>query len=107
LTSGIKDYVKTVLGNHILAHRHGDMIIRHLVMPNHIDCCTKPILEMIAERLDKDRILVNIMGQWRPEWEVARHPERFPEVNRRVRREEMEEAFKYAKELGILYEPVS
>jgi len=83
------------------------MIVRHLVMPNHLECCTKPILEILANKLDKDKILVNIMGQWRPEHEVARNPDRYPELARRVSRREMEDAFQYADELGLVFRPVS
>ena len=107
LTAGIKNYVEIVTRNHIIAHQNGDMIVRHLVMPNHLECCTKPILEILANKLDKDKILVNIMGQWRPEHEVARNPDRYPELIRRVSRREMEDAFQYADELGLVFRPVS
>ncbi|RLI30285.1 pyruvate formate lyase-activating protein [Candidatus Bathyarchaeota archaeon] len=107
LTAGGIDYVKIVTRNHIIAHKNGDMIVRHLVMPNHLDCCTKPVLEILAKKLDKDRILVNIMGQWRPEYYVARHPEKYPELMRRVSSKEMREAFDYADQLGLVYKPVS
>ena len=107
LTVGAKNYVKVVTRNHVIAHKSGDMIVRHLVMPNHVDCCTKPILEILAKKLDKNRILVNIMGQYRPEHIVALHPEKFPEISRRVSREEMREAFEYAEDLGLIFEPIS
>ncbi|OYT52493.1 hypothetical protein B6U66_01680 [Candidatus Bathyarchaeota archaeon ex4484_135] len=107
LTAGGIDYVGTVLANLKLAQENGDMIIRHLVMPNHVECCTKPVLDMIARELDKDRLLVNIMGQYRPEHLVARWPEKWPDIARRPNAQEMHEAFDYARELGILFEPVS
>jgi len=82
------------------------MIIRHLVLPNHLECDTKPILKWIADNIG-DRVLVNIMGQYRPEYLVSRDPERYADVARRPSSEEMLEAYRYADELGIIYRPVS
>ena len=107
LTAGGIDYVGTVLANHKLALEHGDMIIRHLVMPNHVDCCTKPVLDLIARELGAERVLVNIMGQYRPEHLVARWPEKWPDIARRPTAREMREAFDYARQLGLVFEPIS
>jgi len=107
LTAGGVDYVSTVLANHKLAVENGDMIIRHLVMPNHVDCCTKPVLDMIARELGPERVLVNIMGQYRPEHLVARWPEKWPDIARRPSAKEMREAFEYARGLGLVFEPIS
>jgi len=38
---------------------------------------------------------------------VLRHPEKYREIARRPTREEVEEAYRYAEELGIVYKPVS
>ena len=43
ICSGISDYTEIVRRNHKIAHKSGDMIIRHLVLPNHVECCSKPI----------------------------------------------------------------
>ncbi|MCC6010491.1 MAG: pyruvate formate lyase activating enzyme, partial [Fervidicoccaceae archaeon] len=53
------------------------------------------------------RALVNIMDQYRPEHLVLRYPEKYREIARRPTREEVEEAYRYAEELGIVYKPVS
>jgi len=102
----VDNYFEIVSRNHKIMHDYGiDMIIRHLVMPNHIECCTKPILDWIAENLP--RALVNIMGQYRPEYLVAWNPDKYPDIARRPSSKEMEEAFEYADKLGICYKPVS
>lgn len=80
-----------------------DICIRHLVMPGHFKCCTKPILEWIATEIPG--VVVNIMGQYRPEYQV--NSTNFPEINRRVTREEMAAAFALADVLGIEYQIVS
>lgn len=89
----------------MIAEWKDPIIIRHLVLPNHIECCTKPILEWIAENIP--HALVNIMEQYRPEHLVAKYPDKWPDIARRPTRDEMLEAYKYAEKLGIVYEPVS
>ncbi len=101
----VKNYWRVVTRNVKWAHDWADIIIRHLVLPNHLECCTKPILKWIAENCP--RALVNIMEQYRPEYLVARYPERWKDVARRPSFNEMREAYEYAKELGIVFEPVS
>jgi len=70
-------------------------------MPNHIECCSKPILNFIANELPK--AVVNIMGQYRPEYKAHK----YPKIARRPTPEEMMEVKKYADNLNILYRPVS
>ncbi|MHA1734179.1 MAG: radical SAM protein [Promethearchaeota archaeon] len=101
--SKVDNYWAVVTRNHQWVHDEGsgEMIIRHLVMPNHVECCTKPILEWVAANLPKS--VVNLMGQYRPEYRAAD----YPEISRRPSRGEMEEAKSYASDLGICWEPVS
>ncbi len=101
-----KSYREVVTRNHLIASENGDMIIRHLVLPNHLECDTKPILRWIAENIG-NKVLVNIMEQYRPEHKVFLKPELYKDIARRPYREEILEAYNYAKQLGIIYEPVS
>lgn len=95
--SGIENYWEIVTRNHMMAKKAGDMIIRHLVLPNHVECCSKPILKWISENLGNETV-VNIMGQYRP---VYRANE-CTEIKRYPHRGEMEEALNYAKSLGLI-----
>lgn len=104
--SGVRRYREVVTRNIYKAAQKGDMIIRHLVMPNHLECDTFPILEWIAENV-KDKVLVNIMEQYRPEYLVLKFPQRWPDIARPVSAEEVEAARKRADELGIVWRPVS
>lgn len=101
--SGIDNYFDVIARNHKRIHDEGsgEIIIRHLIMPNHIECCSKPILEYVAREIPK--VAVNLMGQYRPEWKSSK----YPEINRRPSMEEIHEVKNYADDLGILYEPVS
>ncbi len=104
--SRIPRYYDVISRNLKMIAEHGDeIIIRHLVLPNHIHCCTFPILEFIHDNLPN--ALVNIMGQYRPEYLVRSQPSRFPEIARRPTRDEMHSAFEYADQLGIVWRPVS
>lgn len=105
--SSAPKYFESVTRNLKIAIKHGDMIIRHLVLPNHLECCTKPILKWIAKNLPKDKVLVNIMAQYRPEYLVAKYPSKWSEIARRPTHKEMVEAYSLAKSLGIAFEPVS
>ena len=103
--SKVRNYWEVVTRNLKIAYENGDMIIRHLVLPNHINCCTRPVLEWIAR--NTPRALVNIMDQYRPMHLVARYPERYSDIARRPRYEELREAYRLADELGIIYKPIS
>ncbi|HEX3014341.1 MAG TPA: radical SAM protein [Methanobacterium sp.] len=95
--SKVPDYWNIVTRNHKMAKNSGDMIIRHLVLPNHVECCSKPILKWISENLGKETV-VNIMGQYRP---VYRAQER-EEIARYPIHQELEEVVNYAKSLGLI-----
>ena len=88
-----------------MAYQNGDMIIRHLVIPGHVECCTKPVLDWIAENCS--RALVNVMSQYRPEHLVVREPGKYAEIARRPTIQEIEEARDYADQLGLIWKPVS
>ncbi|MCC6041602.1 MAG: radical SAM protein [Desulfurococcaceae archaeon] len=103
--SKVRNYWAVATRNIKRAHDSGDIIIRHLVLPNHIECCTRPVLEWIAK--NAPRALVNIMDQYRPEHLVAKYPHMFKDIARRPRASEMLEAYRIAEELGIIYKPVS
>ena len=58
-------YWPTVTRNLLLAREAGfDLLIRHLLMPGHLDCCTRPVLAWLAEHLPDTRI--NLMTGYRP-----------------------------------------
>ncbi len=93
--SKVDNYWEIITRNHVLASKQGDMIIRHLVMPNHIECCSKVILKWISDTIPLAH--VNIMSQYRPEYNACD----YPEISRPIRSEEYLEAYTYGKELGL------
>jgi putative pyruvate formate lyase activating enzyme len=93
--SKVDGYTTVVKRNHILAYRHGEVIIRHLVLPNHRECCSKPIIKYIAENLPNT--FVNIMAQYRPEYKANE----YHDISRPVSLEEVVQIEEYAESLGI------
>jgi putative pyruvate formate lyase activating enzyme len=86
-----------------------DMVIRHLIMPSHLECCTKPVLDWIAENM-KD-IPINIMDQYYPDNLCdpcsPRYDPYYKELARPPSKEEILEAYRYAKGLGLNFEILS
>jgi putative pyruvate formate lyase activating enzyme len=95
--SNVQNYFKIVKRNHKLANKQCELIIRHLVLPNHVECCTKVILKWIAENLDITKVRVNVMDQYHPDWKAWE----YKDINRRLKISEFAEAINYGKELGL------
>ncbi len=45
------DYVEVARRNIRLAREHADVIVRHLVLPGHTDCCLRPTLRWLAAEM--------------------------------------------------------
>jgi len=94
--SDASDYWKACTRNHLEAKKYGELIIRILVLPSHLECCTKPIINWIARNLGTDT-RVNVMFQYRPEWKAYE----IPELRRRLTRDEKKRAVQLAKEANL------
>jgi putative pyruvate formate lyase activating enzyme len=103
LESELSEVVKR---NHVLAAEHGSMIIRHLVMPSHVECCTKPILEFVADTM-RDKVLVNLMAQYYPANMVKSNLQKYADIARHPSRNEIQDAYTYTRALGLQFEQVS
>jgi len=93
--SNAPDYLRVVKRNHLLGRAHAEMIIRHLVLPGHLKCCTEPVLSWIAENLEDVR--VNVMAQYRPEFRARE----FPELSKPLKMPEFQAAIDIAERLGL------
>ena len=94
--SGAPGYWEACTRNHLLAVKYGELIIRVLVLPGHLECCVKPILHWIAENLG-EWVRVNLMFQYRPEHQAHK----IAELRRRLTREEQRRALETASEAGL------
>ena len=86
-----------------------DFTIRHLVMPNHVECCTYPVLDWVAEVMPEAQ--VNIMDQYRPENfcepASAKYQARYAAIARRPRQGEVRAAYERARRLGVNFEALT
>ena len=103
-------YWETVTGNIRQIYEWGeDFTIRHLVMPEHVECCTRPVLEWIAATVPD--VPVNIMDQYHPDNycdpHSAKYDRKYAPIARRPTAHEIRRAFGYARELGLRFEALS
>ena len=96
--SKFEKYWEVVTRNHLIAKKQAEMVIRHLILPNHVVCCSFEILEWISKNLGKS-VIVNIMDQYMPHWKALERKD----INRRITREEFDLVVKKAKELGLIF----
>jgi putative pyruvate formate lyase activating enzyme len=78
-----------------LAEKNADLIIRHVVLPGHIECCTYPVLKWISKNLGNPA--VNVSFQYRPEYKAMEDSR----INRYVIYEEQNKVVEIAKEVGL------
>lgn len=94
--SKVKNYFSIIKRNHDLAFKDSELVVRHLVLPNHSECCTKPVLKYIADNYG-DKVIVNIMGQYRPEFKSHE----YLDINKYPTQQELENAWNLAEELNL------
>lgn len=95
--SGTPNYWQVATHNLLKAKQYGELLLRVLVLPGHLGCCTKPILDWIAANLGVET-RVNLMFQYRPEWRAYE----VPELRRRLTGAEVARAQQLAKEAGLV-----
>lgn len=94
--SDAPQYWEACTRNHVYGKKYGELLIRVLVLPEHLDCCTKTILNWIAKNLGTS-VRTNVMFQYRPEWKAHE----ISELRRRLTRSERERAVHLAQEAGL------
>jgi putative pyruvate formate lyase activating enzyme len=109
--SNAPNYPKTAKRNLLTASKDADLIVRLLILPNHIQCCAKPILKWLRKNLGPDT-RINIMDQYkknvsssvqqnfqfysyRPAYQAKE------ELNRYLIKEEFQDVVNYAKKLRL------
>lgn len=91
--------MKRQVGNQMIFDRNGilkkGMIVRHLVLPNHLQN-SKKVLKWIRENLGKD-IYVSVMAQYFPCYKAKQNKD----IGRKITQEEYNEIYEYFKSLGL------
>lgn len=94
--SNAKDYMRVVGRNFETAYRQTEIILRQLVIPGHVECCTRPIAEWTAAHISKVRF--NLMFQYTPYYRAAE----FPLINRYLTLKERECATRIVRDSGLV-----
>ncbi|MCY3410997.1 MAG: 4Fe-4S cluster-binding domain-containing protein [Candidatus Heimdallarchaeota archaeon] len=108
--SKIPKYVEKVTGYIKRCYDNREnVVIRHLILPNHIECCSIPMLEWIHNTVPE--IPINLMDQYHPDYKTdptsQLYEERYCELNRHLRNDEIERVLNRAKALNINFELVT
>ncbi|MBN2455333.1 MAG: radical SAM protein [Sedimentisphaerales bacterium] len=69
------NYLKVICDNILSASQRADIILRHLILPGHFDCCTKPILNWVAERIPN--VKLSLRKDFVPPAEPVKAPARY------------------------------
>jgi putative pyruvate formate lyase activating enzyme len=91
----VSDYVKVVRENLRWANAKSELIVRHLLMPGHVECCWRPVAEWLAENLPG--VKLNLRDGFWPAWRARRHGE----FRKMISSPESDFAFGLARELRL------
>jgi putative pyruvate formate lyase activating enzyme len=71
--AGVEDYLRILTRNLTTARRQGKLIVRHLLLPGHFDCCFGPIVTWLQANLPD--VEFSIRESYLPSWLAHQHPE--------------------------------
>lgn len=69
----VDNYGAVVRENLLWAAREHAVVVRHLLMPGHVECCWRPVAAWLASALPG--VAVNLREGFWPAWQARRHPE--------------------------------
>ncbi len=95
LYSDVEDYFEVVSRNFSIAYGQGDIMLRQLLLPGHLECCTARIMAWVADNIPD--VYFNLMFQYRPEYRAPL----YPEIDRRPSPQEKADAVALARRHGI------
>ena len=87
------DYVEVAKENIMKANRHAEVIVRHLILPGHRECCLEPTLNWLAEELPE--VKVSLRNDYTPPAEVTAAPTEYLE------QADVRDALDRARQLGL------
>jgi putative pyruvate formate lyase activating enzyme len=94
--SKVNNYFEVCSRNHLIATKQAEITLRHLILPNHVECCSNSILKWIAQNI-RNKCLINIMDQYRHEFKANK----YPKINRKITQEEFNSTVNFAKKLKL------
>jgi putative pyruvate formate lyase activating enzyme len=97
--AGIDRYVQVVTRNLLLAASRAQVIVRHLLMPGHLDCCLRPVADWVAAHLPKAKF--TLMTGYVPAYRAVSPGD---PLSRCLTEEERSAAELLVEELGLITE---
>lgn len=93
--SGVDSYVAHVRDAILWASSRFQLVVRHLLLPGHLECCTLPVLDWMAEALPG--VALSLMDGYVPDFHAAR----CAELRRALSATEADRARRAAADRGI------
>jgi len=93
--AGIPNYIEVVRQNLSWAQTHSTLIVRHLLMPGHFDCCFLPCIDWMAEHTRE--VPLSLLTGYLPTFRAERHSE----LTRANRPHEAEHARELVRQRGL------
>ncbi|MCL2347178.1 MAG: radical SAM protein [Planctomycetaceae bacterium] len=71
---GVQNYVETATARlkQVYDERPGDLIVRHLLLPGHFDCCFVPLLDWFAQNMPG--VKLSLRDGYLPAWQAKNDP---------------------------------
>jgi putative pyruvate formate lyase activating enzyme len=91
----VENYVSIVRENLLWARDHSELVVRHLLMPGHIDCCWSRVAVWLA--VEMPAVKVNLRSGFWPAWRAKKHAE----LHGVVSSAEVERAWEIARACGL------
>jgi putative pyruvate formate lyase activating enzyme len=93
--SGVDNYLAIVTRNLLLAAGQGRVLVRHLLLPGHVECCFRPLARWMGANLPA--VPVHVMGSYVQSWRSAENAQ----LRRLVGRAEVAGARAWARKAGM------
>jgi putative pyruvate formate lyase activating enzyme len=93
--AGIGDYLGVVTRNLLKAAEQGNLIVRHLLLPGHFDCCYRPIVTWLKKNLPD--VKFSVRDGFMPRWQSRN----YAELSQPLARYEGQKALALATDIGL------
>ena len=93
--AGVERYIEVVTRNLLDTAARAPLLVRHLLLPGHFDCCFRPIVLWLQRFLPQ--VPLSIRDGYLPRWQARRHVELAVPVERAL----SARAFRLATEHGL------
>ena len=91
----VSNYGAVVTNNLKIAAVQADLIVRHLLLPGHFDCCFKPIVAWLQSEMPDAKF--SLRDGYQPRWQARRHLELAAPLSRT----DADRARTFAQEAGL------